>query len=75
MFRVPVECVTGTYTGLSFIVTMIMTALPHRKLASAATSLDSCGAQGVENKGLIVVINVDKQRNAIVCCDVKLRFF
>lgn len=51
-----------------------MTALPHRKLASAGTSVDICGAQGIENKGRIVIINLDKQLNDIMCCAVKLGF-
>lgn len=51
-----------------------MTALPLRKLASAGTSLDSCGAQGIENKGRIVIINLGKQRDAIMFCALKLVF-
>lgn len=44
-----------------------MTSLPHRKLAYAGTSVDSCGAQVIENKGRIVK-NWDKQLDDITCC-------
>jgi len=36
----------STVWRLSFIVVPGTAALSHRKLASAGTSLDSCGAQG-----------------------------